>query len=40
MEEGALELAKAAQAKGAQDVKTAAAKVNAACNNCHAVYRQ
>jgi hypothetical protein len=40
MEEGALELSKAAQGTGASAVKTAAAKVNASCNNCHAVYRQ
>ena len=37
MGEAAAELA---QAKGATAVKTAAAKVNASCNNCHAVYRQ
>src|SRR5437588_695479 len=39
MQEAAFKLADAAKAKGAQDVKTTSSKVNAACNNCHSVFR-
>lgn len=39
MREASIALAKASNAKGAQDVKAAAAKVNAACNSCHSVFR-
>jgi Cytochrome C' len=39
MQEGALALAKAAKSKTAADVKTAAARVNAACNACHSDFR-
>jgi hypothetical protein len=39
MREGANKLAEAAKAKGAQDVKGAASKINAACNSCHSVFR-
>jgi len=35
----ALEFAKAAKAKGAQDVHSAAKKMNNACNSCHTVFR-
>ena len=36
---GGLALAAAAKAKGAQDVKTAASKLNNACNSCHTIFR-
>jgi hypothetical protein len=36
---GAADLAKAAKAKGAQDIKSAAAKINTACNSCHSAFR-
>ena len=39
MLEGAQALAKAAQANGAADVKTAATKLNNACNACHSEHR-
>jgi len=38
--EAGVNLAKAAKAKGAQEIKTAADKVNASCNACHTVFRQ
>ena len=38
--EGSIKLAAAAKAMGAADVKTAAAKINAACNSCHSKHRQ
>ncbi|MCS7044838.1 MAG: cytochrome c [Gemmataceae bacterium] len=39
MVEGSAKLAAAAKALGPQEVKTAAAKINAACNACHSKYR-
>jgi hypothetical protein len=39
MREAAVKLAEASKAKGAQDVKTAASKLNASCTNCHSVFR-
>jgi hypothetical protein len=39
MLDASLALAKAANKKGAQEVKSAAAKLNAACNSCHSVFR-
>lgn len=39
MRDGALELAKAAKSKSAQNLKMAAAKVNNSCNSCHSVFR-
>ncbi len=36
---GGLSLAAAAKAKGAQDVKTTASKINNACNSCHSIFR-
>lgn len=39
MREAGVKLAEAAKAGGAQDVKTAAAKINASCNACHSKYR-
>jgi len=39
MKKGAEELATAAKAKDPQKVKTAAASLNSACNNCHGVFR-
>lgn len=39
MRDAAMALAAAAKAKGGQEMKTAAAKVNNSCNNCHSVYR-
>jgi hypothetical protein len=32
--------AKASAAKGAQEIKTAAAKVNANCNKCHSIFKE
>jgi len=40
MYESGIELAKDAKAGGAQNVKSAAAKVNASCNSCHSVFRE
>jgi cytochrome c556 len=40
MYETSVTLAKAAKAGGAQDVKGAAAKVNASCNSCHSIFRE
>jgi hypothetical protein len=37
--DGSVEFAKAAKAKRPQDVQNAANKINAACNNCHSVFR-
>lgn len=37
--DGGLAVAAAAKAKGAQDVKSAASKLNSACNSCHTVFR-
>ncbi|MFO0866315.1 MAG: hypothetical protein U0744_17005 [Gemmataceae bacterium] len=37
--EAGLQLAKAAKSKGAQDIKTAADKVNTSCNACHSTFR-
>jgi hypothetical protein len=39
MKKAADELAEAAKDKKPQEVKTAAAKLNSACNNCHGVFR-
>ena len=39
MSEQAMNLAKAASKKGGAEVKTAASKVNAACNSCHSAFR-
>lgn len=39
MREAGLAFAKAATGKGAQEIKTAAAKVNASCNNCHSIFK-
>jgi hypothetical protein len=39
MHDAGIKLAEAAKAKGAQDVKTTSAKVNASCNNCHSTFR-
>jgi hypothetical protein len=39
MFDGSLKLAAAAKALGAQDVKTAAVKVNNSCNACHSKHR-
>jgi ribosomal protein S20 len=39
MAKGSTDLAKAAVAKAAQDVKTAATQVYAACNNCHSKFK-
>ncbi|MBI2805570.1 MAG: hypothetical protein HYX68_11385 [Planctomycetes bacterium] len=35
-----LAFAKAAAGKGGQEIKTAAAKVNASCNNCHSIFKE
>jgi cytochrome c556 len=40
MREAGIAFAKAAQSKGAQEIKTAAGKVNATCNNCHSVFKE
>jgi len=40
MRDAGIAFAKAAQGKGAQEIKTAAAKVNATCNNCHSVFKE
>ncbi|MSQ94401.1 MAG: hypothetical protein EXR98_07575 [Gemmataceae bacterium] len=39
MRAAGIAFAKAATTKGAQEIKTAAAKVNATCNNCHSVFK-
>jgi cytochrome c556 len=39
MVDSGIALAAAAKAKGPQDVKTTAAKVNNSCNSCHSVFR-
>ncbi len=39
MREAGIAFAKAATGKGAQEIKTAAAKVNASCNNCHSIFK-
>jgi hypothetical protein len=39
MRQSAEQLARAAKAKNAAETKTAAAKVNSSCNNCHGVFR-
>lgn len=39
MHDASIKLAEAAKSKSASDVKTAASKVNAACNSCHSVFR-
>jgi cytochrome c556 len=39
MRDGAIEMANAARARSAGAFKAAATKVNAACNNCHSVFR-
>ncbi len=40
MYDSGLEIAKAAKGGGGQNVKTAAAKVNASCNSCHSKFRE
>lgn len=40
MRAAGIAFAKAAKGKGAQEIKTAAAKVNASCNNCHSVFKE
>jgi len=40
MRDAGLAFAKAAQSKGGQEIKTAASKVNATCNNCHSVFKE
>jgi hypothetical protein len=39
MRAAGIAFAKAATTKGAQEIKTAAAKVNATCNNCHSIFK-
>jgi hypothetical protein len=39
MREAGIEFAKAAAAKGGQEIKKAAGKVNSACNNCHSIFK-
>jgi hypothetical protein len=39
MRDAGIEFSKAAAAKGGQQIKTAAAKVNATCNSCHSVFK-
>ena len=39
MRAAGIKFAEASKAKGAQDVKTAAAKLNSSCNNCHSMFR-
>jgi hypothetical protein len=40
MREAGIAFAKAAGTKGSQEIKTAAAKVNASCNNCHSIFKE
>jgi hypothetical protein len=40
MRDAGLDFAKAAAAKGAQQIKTAAAKVNATCSACHNIFKE
>jgi cytochrome c556 len=40
MREAGIAFAKASAAKGGQEIKTAAAKLNASCNNCHSVFKE
>ena len=40
MVQGGLKFSEAAKKMGAQDVKAAAAKLNASCNACHSMYRK
>jgi hypothetical protein len=39
LQKASVELAKAAEAKKANDIKTAATKMNSSCNSCHGVFR-
>jgi soluble cytochrome b562 len=39
MQTGAADVTKAIKAKNEKDLKTAAAKLNSSCNNCHGVFR-
>ncbi|MCI0353050.1 MAG: cytochrome c [Acidobacteriales bacterium] len=39
MRSGSLKLAAAAKSKSAQEIKTAANKLNASCNTCHSTFR-
>jgi cytochrome c556 len=40
MREAGIAFAKASAGKGGQEIKTAAAKLNASCNNCHSVFKE
>lgn len=40
MREAGIAFAKASASKGGQEIKSAAAKLNATCNNCHSVFKE
>jgi N-acetylglucosamine kinase-like BadF-type ATPase len=40
MRDAGIAFAKASASKGGQEIKTAAGKLNASCNNCHSVFKE